>query len=573
MRARETIAYFSMEVGLDPAMPTYSGGLGVLAGDTLRAAADLAVPMVGVTLLHRKGYLRQNLDASGWQTERQADWPVGQFLTELPFRVSVTIEGRAVNVRAWKREIVGVGGFTVPLLFLDTDLPENAPDDRAFTDHLYGGDARYRLCQEVVLGIGGIRMLRVVGYETDRVRRYHMNEGHAALLGLELMREEAAGDDRTAITHEDVEAVRRVCVFTTHTPVPAGHDRFPLDLVRRILPPQAFAPDVDWQGIVVHDGQFNMTLMALTLSRYVNGVAKRHAEVTRLMFADYVIEAITNGVHAATWVSPPFAAMFDRHIPDWRQDHFSLRYAHALPLAEIGDAHSQAKHAVLDLVRARTGAVMQPNVLTLGFARRATAYKRANLLFQDPARLLTITRNLGPLQVIFGGKAHPNDYDGKRTIQDIYRSRDAVAERVKVAYLPDYDMGAARSLVAGVDVWLNTPEPPMEASGTSGMKAAINGVPSVSIPDGWWIEGCVEGVTGWAIGADNRRAGAPAPGPTDSARDAGSLYDTLERDVLPTYYRDPDKFHDVMRHCISINGSFFNTHRMLQQYVTKAYFG
>jgi starch phosphorylase len=575
MRQRDTIAYFSMEVALDPAMPTYSGGLGILAGDTLRAAADLGVPMVGVTLLHRKGYLRQQLDASGLQTEAPAEWPVEQFLTELPFHISVNVERRTVNVRAWKRDVIGVGGAVVPVLFLDTDLPGNTPADRTITHHLYGGDLRYRLAQEVVLGIGGVRMLRVIGYETDRVRRYHMNEGHAALLGLELLREEAAGDGRAAITHDDVEAVRRVCVFTTHTPVPAGHDRFPLDLVRGVLDPQAFAPDLDWEGIVVHDGLFNMTLMALSLSRYVNGVAKRHAEVARLMFAHYVIDAITNGVHAATWVSPPLAAMLDRHIPDWRQDNFSLRYAHALPSDEIRDAHAKAKGSLLELVRERTGVAMQPNVLTIGFARRATAYKRADLIFQDTARLLTIARDLGPLQFVFGGKAHPKDADGKHVIQSIFRAGAAVAERVKVAYVPDYDMASAKRIVSGVDVWLNTPEPPLEASGTSGMKAALNGVPSLSIPDGWWIEGCVEGVTGWAIGADGHRAAAAGtPEQTrDRARDAQLLYDKLERAVVPTFYKSPEQFVDIMRHCIGLNGSFFNTHRMLQQYVTRAYFG
>jgi starch phosphorylase len=355
--------------------------------------------------------------------------------------------------------------------------------------------------------------------------------------------------------------------------VPAGHDRFRLDFVRQVVGAQEFAPDVDWQGIVVHDGQFNMTLMALTLSRYVNGVAKRHAEVARLMFARYVIDAITNGVHAATWVSPPFAAMFDRHIPDWRQDNFGLRYAHALPTDEVRDAHARAKRALLDFVRQRTGVAMQADVLTLGFARRATAYKRAGLLFQDPQRLLGIAGAQGPIQVCLGGKAHPNDSEGKRVIQDVFRAGRAVAERVKVAYVPDYDMGSAKLLVAGVDVWLNTPEPPMEASGTSGMKAALNGVPSLSILDGWWIEGCTEGVTGWAIGADAHRSAAPDASPAGRARDAQLLYDKLERAVLPTFYRTPDGFVDVMRHCISLNGSFFNTHRMLQQYVTRAYFG
>jgi starch phosphorylase len=572
MDGRKTIAYFSMEVGVDATVPTYSGGLGVLAGDTLRAAADLGVDMVGVTLLHRKGYLRQRLDASGWQTESAVDWPVAEFLREVPCRATVRLEGRAVVLRAWRRDVAGAGGGSVPVYFLDADLPENAAGDRALTDHLYGGDLRYRLSQEAVLGLGGVRMLRALGYAPGDVDRYHMNEGHAALLGLELLREAAAAAGRDAVNWADVEAVRRACVFTTHTPVPAGHDQFPMDLVRAALGPQAFAADVDWRAIVCgDDGRFNMTLMALSLSHYVNGVAKRHAEVTRRMFARYAIDEITNGVHAATWVAPPVAALFDRHVPDWRRDNFGLRYALGIPPAELRDAHARAKAALLARVRQATGVTMAPDVLTLGFARRATAYKRADLIFQDPSRLRAIAQTAGPLQLVFAGKAHPADVEGKRMIQSIFAARDALAGHVRVAYLPDYDMELAGVMTAGADVWVNTPRPPLEASGTSGMKAALNGVPSLSVMDGWWAEGCIEGLTGWSIGADGFAAAAN-PGDVERADDAGQLYDKLERAVVPTFYARPDRFLDMMLHCVALNGSFFNTHRMLQQYVAKAYY-
>jgi starch phosphorylase len=397
-----------------------------------------------------------------------------------------------------------------------------------------------------------------------------MNEGHAALLGLELLREEAASAGRPAITWQDVEAVRAACVFTTHTPVPAGHDQFPMELVRQVLGTQNFSPDVDWRAIVCAGGRFNMTLMALSLSRYVNGVAKRHAEVTRSMFATYSIDAITNGVHAATWVSPHFADLFDRHIPDWRQDNFSLRYALSIPRDQVREAHTRAKRALIDYVRG-CGIMMDEGTLTIGFARRATAYKRADLLIRDPARLKAIASAGGDLQLIFAGKAHPDDAEGKHIIQRICASRHNLGPHVRIAYLEDYDVRVARTMTAGVDVWLNTPLPPMEASGTSGMKAALNGVPSLSVPDGWWIEGCIEGVTGWSIGTDHAcAAGAPA---TDQSRDATLLYEKLEQSVLPIYYGDPARFLDMMVHCIALNGSFFNTHRMLQQYVTKAYLG
>lgn len=566
MSIQHSIAYFSMEIALAPAIPTYSGGLGVLAGDTLRAAADLDLPMVGVTLLHRKGYLSQHLDTTGWQTESPAEWPIADVLTELPERASIRLEGRTVWIRAWRGDVVGITGAKIPVYFLDTDVPENTPADRTLTHYLYGGDQRYRLCQEAVLGIGGVRVLRVLGHHD--VGRYHMNEGHAALLGLELLQEEAASQGRQAITREDVEAVRRCCVFTTHTPVPAGHDKFPLALVDEVLPPRKFAADVDWRGVACHEGLLNLTYMALSLSHYINGVAKRHAEVSQHLFAGYRIDAITNGVHAATWTSPQIGALFDRHMPDWRKDSFSLRYALSLPRDEVWQAHCQAKQQLLDHVRERTGIVMKPEVLTIGFARRATSYKRADLVFRDPSRLRRIARELGPIQFVFAGKAHPSDLEGKREIQRIYQAASNLSDCIPIAYLQNYDMRLGQLMTAGADVWLNTPEPPMEASGTSGMKAALNGVPSLSVLDGWWIEGCIEGVTGWAIGEDGAAQGRIA----DHSGDAGLLYEKLEAAVLPAFYKDRERFLDMMVHAMALNGSFFNTHRMILQYVQKAYF-
>ena len=552
-----------MEVAVDPAIPTYSGGLGVLAGDTLRAAADLGVPLVGVTLLHRKGYLRQTLDASGTQTEQTEEWDVARNVAEMPQRVAVSVEGRTVYVRSWRHDVVGAGGAKVPVFLLDTDLPENAAWDRTLTDHLYGGDDRYRLCQEVVLGIGGVRMLRALGYRD--IGRYHMNEGHAALLGLELLEEEAAAAGRTSISWSDVEAVRARCVFTTHTPVPAGHDKFPMELVRQVIGPRSF--DFEWRSIVYVDGMFNLTYVALSLSRYVNGVAKRHAEVSRLMLGRRTIDAITNGVHAATWTSPPFQQLFDRYIPDWRGDNFSLRYAHSVPREEIWLAHVAAKEALLRHVNSLHPGAMAPGVFTLGFARRATAYKRPDVLFQNVDRLKAIAA-AGPVQIVLAGKAHPRDAGGKELIKRLFEARDRLQGNVTVVYLENYDMRLAKLLTSGVDLWLNTPQPPLEASGTSGMKAALNGVPSLSVLDGWWVEGHIEGVTGWSIGSD---------GGTDQANshrreaDARDLYDKLERAILPAYYGDRPRYIDVMAHCIGLNGSFFNAHRMVQQYVLKAY--
>ncbi len=552
------IAYFSMEIGLDPPIPTYAGGLGILAGDTVRAAADLQVPMVAVTLLHRQGYFFQRLDSEGQQTEEPAHWVVEDFLTDTGVRASVSIENRTVEIRAWRFDVKGVAGVMVPVFLLDTDLPENEPEDRTLTHWLYGGDTRYRLCQEVILGMGGVRVLRALGYTT--LERFHLNEGHAGLLTLELLRERREKEGRAEISPEDIEAVRRQCVFTTHTPVAAGHDQFPLDLVDRVLGNREACGIND---PICHQGNLNMTYLALTLSHYINGVAKRHGEVSRHLFASYKIDSITNGIHTATWTAQPLAALFDRYIPGWRQDSYSLRYALSIPGEAIWEGHGQAKRELIDYVNRETNGGLDLDTLTIGFARRAAAYKRADLVLQDPARLKRIAQRAGPLQIVFAGKAHPRDEDGKRLIRRIFQVARELSPEVPVVYLPNYDMALARLLTAGVDIWLNTPEPPLEASGTSGMKAAANGVPSFSILDGWWIEGCIEGVTGWSIGTSGSSG--------DRIGDADALYGKLEHVIVPMFYHRRERFVEIMRHAIALNGSFFNTQRMVQQYAQKAY--
>ena len=562
MDGTKVIAYFSMEIALQAEIPTYSGGLGVLAGDTIRAAADLRVPMIGVTLAHRKGYFHQTLDPSGWQSETPEEWLLERFVSEMSERATVAIDGRTVQLRCWRFEVRGEGNFRVPVFLLDSDLPGNSDYDRTLTHYLYGGDQYYRLCQEIILGIGGIRVLRALGYHD--IDRFHMNEGHSSLIALELLDEQARCAGRTAIMGKDLQAVREKCIFTTHTPVPAGHDKFPLDLVARVLGRQDILELGDIFGL---EGALNMTHLALKVSHYVNGVAKKHGEVSRLMFSGYNIDEITNGVHGATWISEPFQELFDLYIPGWRQDNFSLRYALSIPRREVWKAHAVTKTSLLAQVRKQTGVAMNVETLTLGFARRAATYKRADLLFTDLDRLRRIAGDTGPFQIVFAGKAHPQDQAGKEVIHSIFGGIAALRNEVKIAYLENYDLNLGKLLTAGVDVWLNTPQPPLEASGTSGMKAALNGVPSLSILDGWWIEGCIEGITGWAISNKNGVKEGD-----ERARDAVSLYDKLEKSVLPLYLQNRSGFIDVMRHAIALNGSFFNTHRMLQQYVIKAYF-
>jgi starch phosphorylase len=480
-----------------------------------------------------------------------------------------------------------VRSFEVPIYFLDVDLPSNAEADRNLTGTLYGGDSYYRLCQEVVLGIGGVRMLRALGY--NDLTRYHMNEGHAALLALQLLNDEAEKAGRQSIRSEDIEKVRSKCVFTTHTPVPAGHDRFPMEYLTRVFPGQTEFLDLkdassadlmkrvlqveqDFPGLqeaARRGASLNMTQLALNLSTYVNGVAKQHGETSRQMFPEIPIEAITNGVHAGTWTSPAFQQLFDRYIPSWREDNYSLRGALGLPAEEVWAAHLIAKHDLLETVRKKTGLKFDSEAFTIGFARRATGYKRADLILADLDRLREIAKNGGHFQIIYAGKAHPNDGGGKDIIRRIFQAKKALRKTVPVVFLDDYNLELGGKITSGVDLWLNTPQFPLEASGTSGMKAALNGVPSLSILDGWWVEGHIEGVTGWCIGESRRTVAGNAP--ADNKAEAESLYAKLEGVILPMYYNDRAKFLEVMQHAIAINGSFFNTQRMVQQYITDAY--
>lgn len=553
------VAYFSMEIALRNGIPTYAGGLGVLAGDTVRAAADLTLPLVAVSLVSRAGYFRQEIDPQGRQVEHPSPWDPAGFAKALDAKIAVSIENRPVWIGAWLYVLEGHMGGRQPVLLLDTDLDENHPEDRTITHFLYGGDDNYRLKQEIVLGIGGVRLLHALGF---RIRQYHMNEGHSALLGVELLRRHSypPEDLRPGESPYDLPAVREQCNFTTHTPVDAGQDRFPYDLVMRVL-----NPPVDLEVLKQLGGKehLNMTRLALNLSEYVNGVAERHAEVSRRMFPGYRVHAITNGVHPFTWTSEPFRALYDRYLPGWCHEPERLVRADCcIPGEAVQTAHGQAKRALIERVRLHTGLTLDPQLPILGFARRMTAYKRPDLLFTDLEHLKTIARQY-PFQIVLAGKAHPRDGDGKRLIEQLHGHARVLADLIPVAYLPDYDLDTALALVAGADVWLNTPQRPLEASGTSGMKAAFNGVPSLSVLDGWWIEGCIEGVTGWAVG-DHAA--------TDDG-DARALLEKLEQVVLPLYHDSTENggWIRVMKGAISKNAAYFNSHRMMRRYATEAY--
>jgi glycogen phosphorylase len=554
-----SVAYFSMEIALDPNLPTYSGGLGILAGDTLRSAADLAAPLVAVTLVYRKGYFRQALDKNGNQSEEPQIYQPENTLKEMKERISVRIEGREVWIRGWLYTIQGVTGAALPVYLLDTDLPENSAFDRTITDSLYGGDEYYRFCQELVLGFGGFKLLQKLGYNS--IQSYHMNEGHSALLALRLLEKRLDQSFAGRIKKLDIDGIRKMCIFTTHTPVPAGHDQFPRKLAEQILAPEHIS--VLDESEAWHGDFLNMTYLALRFSGYVNGVAMRHGEVSRGMFPNYPISAITNGVHAVTWTAQPFKELFDQFIPGWRTDNNYLRYAISIPLKEIRQTHEQARQNLFNAIQERTGIGLDPKILTIGFARRASTYKRADLLFSDRERLRKIAREAGPLQIVYAGKAHPRDEGGKALIRKVFEGAAAIADAVRTVYVENYDMHWGGLITSGVDLWLNTPLRPQEASGTSGMKAAVNGVLNLSVLDGWWIEACVEGVTGWSIGNEDEASSAE--------NHADRLYDKLDKVVLPLFYSDTAGWRGMMKQSIGHIGYYFNSQRMMRRYASEAY--
>lgn len=551
------IAYFSMEIAIRSDIPTYSGGLGVLAGDTVRSAADLELPMVAVSLVSRAGYFRQEIDTQGRQIEHPDTWDPSRWATPLGAKIAVPIEGRDVWIRGWLYILKGHMNGRVPIILLDTDLEENHRDDRELTHYLYGGEETYRLKQEIVLGIGGVRLLHALGFQ---IRHHHLNEGHSALLGLELLRRYAYSteDVRPGESRYDIPRVRELCNFTTHTPVEAGHDKFSYELVKRVL--GDFIDPATLRSLA-GDDVLNMTRLALNLSEHINGVARRHAELSRIMFPGYRVDSVTNGVHPFTWTHPAFAALYDQYIPGWCHEPGMLVRVNQIPDAAIWEAHDRARNQLIETVRTVSGVSLDPNRPILGFARRMTAYKRPDLLFNDMEQLKAIARQF-PFQLVLAGKAHPRDGDGKRLIETLHDHIRKLAGIIPMAYLPNYGMEVALAMVSGADVWLNTPLRPREASGTSGMKAAFNGVPSLSVLDGWWLEGCIEGVTGWAIGGWEE---------SSNGRDAASLYTNLEKVVLPLYHRDRAGWIRVMKGAISTNGSFFNSHRMMRHYGTGSY--
>ncbi|MEZ4270601.1 MAG: alpha-glucan family phosphorylase [Myxococcota bacterium] len=542
----ETTAYFSAEIGFSVNVPTYSGGLGVLAGDHLKAAADKGLPLVGVTLMYREGYFRQHLDADGQQTASYPRFIASPRLEQLAETVEIPLEGRILVLGIWRTHLYGCGhsGEHIPILFLDSDRPDNSPEDRQITHRLYGGDQSTRLRQEAVLGFGGLLAVQKL---YPQAKRYHLNEGHCAFLTLGLLREGLSVDE-----------IRQRCHFTTHTPVPAGHDVFDYEAAKGML--GGLLPENITE--LAGEDALSMSELALSLCGTANGVSKLHGEVARKMFPGRDIGHITNGVHHLTWVCDVMAQLFDAHIPGWRDEPRRLASgAVNLPTDALMAAHQTRKTELVTYANAQTALGFAENILTIGFARRAASYKRADLLFRDLERLVKIGE--GKLQIIFAGKAHPRDTLGQGVIQRVFEASRQLAGRIRVGYIANYSMWSGALITSGVDVWLNTPKRPREASGTSGMKAVLNGVPNASISDGWWAEGARDGENGWILGDPQRD--------TDDAEDVASLYRILEERIIPTFYADNrEPWANLMRQAIA-TGADFTAARMVVDYAEKYY--
>jgi starch phosphorylase len=502
------VAYFSAEIGLQSDLPTYSGGLGVLAGDHLKAAADAGMDLVGITLLYRQGYFQQHLDADGAQNETYPEFDPSSILDDTGHEIQLPLDGTTIHLRVWKKQIVGSGGNKVDIIFLGTSHPKNSDDHKKLSWKLYGGDDSTRIRQEYILGVGGARALQALGYWP--LTGLHLNEGHCAFALLEMLRQGWSRDELAG-----------KCLFTTHTPVPAGHDRFQWDEARHVL--GDLLPE-DARDLAGADNM-SMSHLAVSLCGRVNGVSKINARVAGEMFPGTRIEAITNGIHHLTWTCPSMAALYDRLLPGWRENPKKLKKASRISDKDLLAARSEARASLRELVYSSTGVDLSPDLLTIGFARRFAPYKRANLIFRNIDRLASICE--GKAQFVFAGKAHPNNHIGKEIIRSIFTSAKTLRGKVTVAFLPNYSMSTGMAMTGGVDVWLNNPVRPLEASGTSGMKAAMNGVPNFSILDGWWPEACLHGVNGWAFGdmQDER----------DDDKDANALYYTLEKEILPIW--------------------------------------
>ncbi len=554
LKSNTCIAYISMEIAVDSNIPTYSGGLGVLSGDTVRSAADLEIPMVGICLCYSSGYFYQFFNEFGEQREKEVAWNFYYEFEKVEKPISLKIESKDVLVSAWLYRVIGQSGHVLPIYLLTTDVEGNEDWMKKMTGSLYDSTSRWnRIVQEMILGIGGVKLLKSLGY--NNIKTYHLNEGHGSFATIELFNELGS-----------IKKVKEKVVFTTHTPVPAGHDRFKQDLVDKVFGRRM---PKEIRKLADDNGELNMTFLGMALSRYRNAVGRKHGEISRKMFPQYEIDYITNGIHLPFWVSKPFRKMFGRKWPNWRANPSILENAIELDDLDLFDAHIENKFNLINYQKGHSWNLLDEELITIGFARRFATYKRSILIFHDIDRLGKICKN--EVQFIFAGKAHPKDQMGKDYIKKIHEAGEYLYNNygVKVVMIENYNMDLSHMLVSGVDVWLNTPNRYREASGTSGMKASLNGVPNFSVQDGWWLEAYKKNpLSGWAIGPND--SNPDDPGVSNNWKiDANAIYEILENEIIPTYMNH-DEWIFRQKNAISLV-AYFNTHRMIEQYAERAY--
>lgn len=543
MIKKTKVAYFSMEIAIDNKIKSFAGGLGVLAGDILRAASEEEFPMLAVTLLNKNGYFKQVIDKKGKQLSKKDKSDYSK-LKLLPHKIYIKISNDKVLLRAWEYLLKSEEGIVIPVYLLDTDWPENREKHRRLCENLYDSDLRKKLKQSIVLGRGGVKLLNKIGQEN--ILKIHLNEGHGALAAIQLFL-----DSKKKSDDEKIKEVRKKIVFTTHTPVVAGHDVYFSEFLLK------YQPDfpVRLKNLIKED-KINFSNLAMFFSSYINGVSLKHREVSRKMFPNYKINSITNGISSSFWTTEEFKNLFDNFIPGWRKNNCLLSEAEKIPLDLIKEKHLKAKRRLLSFINKTQKKDFQENVFTICFARRFAAYKRPTLLLKDIKELKKINKDCGKIQIIYAGKAHPQDVVGKTLISEVNKKIKQIESKIKIVFLPNYDLDMAKLLVSGVDLWLNNPVPPNEASATSGMKAAHNAIPQISTWDGWWIEASHKRKTGWTIkedGVDN------------------NLYKLLAEEILPLYYNNQSEYLKISRQAISQNASKFNTQRVVREYIKNAY--
>jgi starch phosphorylase len=546
LASKETYAYFCMEIAINENIPNYAGGLGILAGDTLLSARDMGIRMIGVTLLYKEGFFRQEIGFNGEQLEKPEKWDPYEHLEKLPQEFSISFQNRDIIFEIFQYTL----NQKTKVIFLNTDNKKNHPKDRLICKRLYNKtDKDIFLQQMILLGIAGEKALQILGY--DNIKTYHINEAHSGFLTLALKAKELSDEE-----------VRSKCVFTIHTPLKSAHPKIPLDLLKKYLPKGFFE-------ILPEQSKFDNSLlladMVINYSKYTNSVSKRNQQKLQKMYPNQKIETITNGINVARWVSLEMKKLFDKYIDFWKKHPVNLEAVNLIPDAEILSARASAKKRLEKELKKTCNEKFDSNIFTIGFARRFVTYKRADFIFRDPKKLNEIAEKYEGIQIVFSGKAPKDQPEGRDLLKKIlqYKNSSELSKKIKIFFLPNYNIKLAKILIPGVDLWLNNPIIPLEASGTSGMKGALNGVPHLSTLDGWWKEGAQESVTGWTIGKGKE-------GIEYEKEDLKSLYHKLE-EICDIFYNYPEEWLDIQKNTISINGKYFNTNRMLGEYIRNAY--